>query len=272
MESTRPIRALLRGLDALSVLNLRSGATVSEVATEIRLPRTTTYRILETLCHAGYVFRDPDDDRYRLTSTVRGLSDGFDDEAWLIQIADVPLRELSRTVSVPVAIATLSGTTMRIHELIAPGPDTAERYVVGVRIPLMTTAPGRTYLAYCADKQRASLLELLARSRRDEDRLARDETAVERLVADVRAQGYGTAAQTRRVSDETSIAVPISVCDRLLACLVARLSSGPAPAAGVAPGILPALRAAADAIGKRFLEQAPVAQLPESAAPVSLRE
>jgi hypothetical protein len=32
MESTRPIRALMRGLDALTFLNLRAGATVSEVA------------------------------------------------------------------------------------------------------------------------------------------------------------------------------------------------------------------------------------------------
>ena len=87
MESTRPIRALIRGLDALTVLNLRNGATVSEVAQEIRLPRTTTYRILETLSHAGFVYRDATDDRYRLTIMVRGLSDGYDDEAWITQIA-----------------------------------------------------------------------------------------------------------------------------------------------------------------------------------------
>ena len=81
MESTRPIRALMRGLDALTVLNLRDGATVSEVAQEIRLPRTTVYRILETLCSAGFVFRDAADDRYRLTILVRGLSHGFIVEA-----------------------------------------------------------------------------------------------------------------------------------------------------------------------------------------------
>ena len=73
MESTRPIRALMRGLDALTVLNLRDGATVSEVAQEIRLPRTTVYRILETLCDAGFRIRDAADDRYRLTILVRGL-------------------------------------------------------------------------------------------------------------------------------------------------------------------------------------------------------
>jgi IclR family mhp operon transcriptional activator len=65
MESTRPIRALMRGLDALTVLNSRDGATVSEVAQEIRLPRTTVYRILETLCNARLRVSRCADDRYR---------------------------------------------------------------------------------------------------------------------------------------------------------------------------------------------------------------
>ena len=104
-DSTRAIRALIRGLDALKVLNLRNGATVSEVASEISLPRTTTYRVLETLCEAGYVFRDPADDKYRLTILVRALSDGFDDEAWVSQIARPVLHELGREVVWPVAIA-----------------------------------------------------------------------------------------------------------------------------------------------------------------------
>ena len=63
-----------RGLDALTVLNLRNGATVSEVAQEIRLPRTTTYRILETLSHAGFVYRDANDDRYRLTIMATSMA------------------------------------------------------------------------------------------------------------------------------------------------------------------------------------------------------
>src|ERR1041384_8851715 len=102
MESTRPIRALIRGLDAITVLNLRNGATVSEIAQEIKLPRTTTYRILETLSHAGYVYRDDHDDRYRLTIMVRGLSDGFDDEAWVTQIARPYLYSLCSEIVWPV--------------------------------------------------------------------------------------------------------------------------------------------------------------------------
>src|SRR4030081_309738 len=112
MDSTRPIRALMRGLEALTILNLRDGATVSEVAHEIRLPRTTVYRILETLCDAGFVFRDTADDRYRLTTLVRALSGGFDDEAWVAQIVKPVIHELCREIVWPVSVATLSGTTM----------------------------------------------------------------------------------------------------------------------------------------------------------------
>src|SRR5258708_17385353 len=98
MDSTRPIRALMRGLDALTVLNLRDGATVSEVAHEIRLPRTTVYRILETLCNSGFVYRDGADERYPLTILVRRLSGGFDDEAWVHQLAKPMIYRVSAAI------------------------------------------------------------------------------------------------------------------------------------------------------------------------------
>ena len=167
MESTRPIRALIRGLDALTVLNLRNGATVSEIAQEIRLPRTTTYRILETLSHAGYVFRDPADDRYRLTIMVRGLSDGFDDEAWVTQIARPHLNELTKDLVWPVAIASLSGTSMMVRE------STTRALAVGAidrraRAALTSTSDARSqHYARATD----SLLEILARCPRG-DQLA----------------------------------------------------------------------------------------------------
>src|SRR5208283_2422292 len=104
MESTRPIRALIRGLEALTVLNLRDGATVSEVAQEIRLPRTTVYRILETLANAGFIVRDAGDDRYRLTVRVRSLSGGFDDETWITRVARPLIEELGRELVWPVSI------------------------------------------------------------------------------------------------------------------------------------------------------------------------
>src|SRR6202045_1377427 len=200
MESTRPIRALMRGLETLTVLNLRDGATVSEGAQEIRLPRTTVYRILETLCNAGFIFRDGADDRYRLTILVRALSDGFDDEAWVTQIAKPYIHELCREIVWPVAIATLSGTTMLVRECTDhSSPLAIERYSAGFRVPLLTTASGRVYLAYSSAAQRDSLIEILARSNKEEDKPARARADLVRSLAEIKTMGYATASRTRRL-------------------------------------------------------------------------
>lgn len=256
MESTRPIRALIRGLDALTVLNLRNGATVSEVAQEIRLPRTTTYRILETLSHAGFVYRDPVDDRYRLTIMVRGLSDGFDDEAWVTQVARPYLNELTRDIVWPVAIASLSGTSMMVRESTDHrSPLAVERYSAGFRVPLLTSASGRVYLAFSSPAQRDSLLEILSRSTREADKLAGNRSEVQRILSETRAQGYATAIRPRRVTDEITMAVPVQLDDRVLAAVSVRFSGTAVPLKLAVERFLPKLRETAGNIRATFLEQ-----------------
>jgi IclR family mhp operon transcriptional activator len=256
MDSTRPIRALIRGLDALTVLNLRNGATVSEVAQEIKLPRTTTYRILETLSHAGYVYRDATDDRYRLTIMVRGLSDGFDDEAWVTQIARPYIYELGKDIVWPVAIASLSGTSMMVRESTDHrSPLAVERYSAGFRVPLLTSSSGRVYLAFSPGAQRESLLEILSRSNREEDKLAKNRAEVTKLLNDIRLQGYASAVRPRRVSDEISIAVPIMIDERVLAAVMTRFSGSAVPLKMAVERFLPKLRDAAQRIRQTFIEQ-----------------
>jgi IclR family transcriptional regulator, mhp operon transcriptional activator len=271
MESTRPIRALMRGLDALTVLNLRDGATVSEVAGEIRLPRTTVYRILETLCNAGFVFRDATDDRYRLTVRVRALSDGFNDEAWVTQIAKPLINELGREIVWPVSIATLSGTTMLVRETTDhSSPIAIERYCAGLRMPLLTSATGRAYLAFCPASQRDTLIDTLARSTKEEDKPARMQRAdLQRMLTDIKAQGYATANRTRRLVEEISVSVPILPIDRVLAALTVRFASSALPLKVGVERFLPKLRQCAATISNLFSEQQAEAQLkgaPERAA------
>jgi IclR family mhp operon transcriptional activator len=270
MESTRPIRALMRGLDALTVLNLRDGATVSEVAQEIRLPRTTVYRILETLCNAGFVFRDAADERYRLTILVRGLSDGFDDEAWVTQIAKPFIYELCRETIWPISIATLSGTTMLVRESTDhSSPLAIERYSAGLRAPLLTSAAGRVYLAHSPAEQRDALLEILARSDKDEDKLARSRVELSRMLGDIKAAGYATTVRTRRLVEEISLSVPVMLNERVLAGLTLRFAASAVPLKSGIERFLPKLRHCAAKISTQFSEQQAEARsmsAPETAA------
>ncbi len=270
MESTRPIRALMRGLHALTVLNSRDGATVSEVAQEIRLPRTTVYRILETLCNAGFVFRDPADDRYRLTILVRALSDGFDDEAWVSQIAKPLIQNLCREIIWPVSVATLSGTTMLVRESTDHiSPLAIERYSAGFRAPLLTTAMGRVYLANSSAAQRETLIDILARSNKEEDKPARARSDLERMLGEVKASGYASAVRARRHMEEVSISVPILLPSQVLASLTVRFAASAVPLKSGLECFLPKLRQCAGKISRLFSEQHAAARIkgePETTA------
>jgi IclR family mhp operon transcriptional activator len=270
MDSTRPIRALARGLDALTVLNLRDGATVSEVAHEIRLPRTTVYRILETLCNSGFVFRDGADERYRLTILVRGLSDGFDDEAWVTQIAKPMIYDLTGEVVWPVCITTLLGTKMMVREATDHStPLALERFSAGMQLPLLGSASGRVYLAHCATAQRETLIEILARSNKDEDKPARIRGELLRSLAEIKAQGHAVVTRTRRLMDEVAISVPVVLHDRTIASLTLRFIASAVPLKTGLERFLPKLRQCAVKISNKFSEQQAEARnksTPEAAA------
>jgi IclR family transcriptional regulator, mhp operon transcriptional activator len=269
MESTRPIRALMRGLDALTVLNLRDGATVSEVAHEIRLPRTTVYRILETLCNAGFVYRDAADDRYRLTIMVRGLSDGFDDEAWITQIARPVIYELCREIVWPVSIATLATSAMMVRETTDhSSPLAIDRYSAGFRAPLLVSSTGRAYLAFSAPAQRDALIEILARSNKEDDKPARARDELLRQLDDIKSQGYAATTRTRRLVEESSLSVPVMHGERVLAVLTARFASSAVPLKSALERFLPKLQQCAAQIDKLFSQQQAEARdhAPEAAA------
>jgi len=256
MTSTRPIRALLRGLEVLHVLNQHNGATVSEVASAIDLPRTTTYRILETLCHAGYAYRAAIDERYRLTILVRGLSDGFDDEAWVTQIARPYMYQLCSELVWPVAIATLSGSTMLVRQTTDHrSPLAVEKRGPGFRVAMFGSASGVCYLAFCQKEQREALLDLLAKSRREEDQVATNRKKVTELLLETRKRGYAAWRRSRRVSDEISLAVPIMARDRLVAALSMRFSSTAVPETEAVQRFIPKLKQVAQQIGNQFIEQ-----------------
>jgi IclR family transcriptional regulator, mhp operon transcriptional activator len=258
MDSTRPIRALIRGLAVLAVLNRRNGATVSEVTSEIKLPRTTTYRILETLSEAGYIFRDPADDRYRLTLMVRSLADGFDDEAWITEIGRPCINDLCRDIVWPVTLLSPAGTSMMIRDTTDhASPLAVERYNAGFRLPLLMSASGRVYLAFCQPEHRDALLDILSRSTREEDKLARSRPEVEKLLEETRELGYATSVRTRRVSEEVAMSVPVLIGDRVLATIAVRFSASAVPLRLAVERFIPKLLDTANIIRQRFSDAHP---------------
>jgi IclR family mhp operon transcriptional activator len=134
-------------------------------------------------------------------------------------------------------------------------PLAIERHPAGFRMPMLTTAAGRVYLAFSPAAEREHVLEILSHSTREEDKLARNRPEVDKILDETRSQGYATATRPRRVAEQIAMSVPIMHEDRMLAAVAVRFSANAVPMRTAVERFLPRLRDTAQKITLKFNEQ-----------------
>ena len=213
------VRSLERGLAVLAAINRRKLPSVMELARDTRLPRPTVYRLLETLSRAGFVTRTSPHDRYCLARGVRTLSDGFVEDDWIADIAAPLMTQFTRDLVWPVALLTFEEGRMLVRETTHEASTLSiDHGMVGRSLPMLRTAAGRCYLAFCPGKERRAILEMLSRSKALEDRWAREPQRLTKLLDAIKAKGY--AIQDREINPKTTgIAVPVRLGARVLGSL-----------------------------------------------------
>jgi IclR family transcriptional regulator, mhp operon transcriptional activator len=243
-------RGAERTLAVLRALNAQNGARVSDLARTTSISRPALYRILETLCVLGYLRRRENEERYELTMLVRSLSDGFNDESWVRTVAQPVMATLQREIVWPTDIAMFFDDAMYLRETTRPrSPLTIDNATVGLRLPMLQSATGRAYLAFCTNEERRTILENLRHSSEPEDRRAADATYVRNLLAMTRRSGYGE--RHREIFTKTgAIAVPIRRAGHVKACLNISFIASALTPCEAADRYLPSLRAAACSIEK----------------------
>jgi IclR family mhp operon transcriptional activator len=251
VKKPKLVKSLLKGLGCLSVVNKHNGLNVAQVAQRLRIPKSTAYRVLETLCRGGYVVRDLDN-LYRATSFVRTLSSGFDEEEWVLNIAHPELDALGKQFVWGVGLATPAGLAMHIRETTdRTSPLSLERWAAGTRLPLDCSSPGHVYLAHLSANTRAQLIEALMRDTLHGDSPLHRMATFDAYLADVRRQGF---AIRQASSTEAAVSVPIFVGDRVVACIGMHFVRRALTDQKIIENFIPPLREAAERIGKKLVE------------------
>jgi IclR family mhp operon transcriptional activator len=251
-STTKTVRALSRGLHVLKVLNEYNGSTAAEIVRHARLPRTTVLRSLETLSAEGYVARDPIDDRYRLTVLTRGLSFGFDDEAWVSDIARPLLFRLSREVVWPLSLETISGDSMVLRENTdKQSPLALQRLPGGYKFSVLGSSCGRAYLAFASEIERDTILGLVRQSGQAGDKLAQDSAGLEQILGEVRAKKC--AIVQGALPKECAMSVPVLAHGVAVASLTLRFIASALTLDEATDRYLTRLQALAEEIGRRFM-------------------
>ncbi|QLC26355.1 helix-turn-helix domain-containing protein [Parasphingopyxis algicola] len=163
MEETKtspiPIRAITRGLEVLRIISFGGSMNMAEIARSSRLPYPTVCRIVNTLVSDGYVEREPARKRFRVTGLVQSLSHGFQNDSRLVEVSRSHLVRLTKTLEWPMIVATRLGSSMIVrdgtHELTSL---TLSHYYPGFTFPILDSASGRAYLAYCSPEEREACL------------------------------------------------------------------------------------------------------------------
>jgi IclR family transcriptional regulator, mhp operon transcriptional activator len=250
----KEVRGLARGLDVLKALNRVPGGigSTTELARACSLDRTTTKRLLETLRSQGFVRQGERDGQYYLTFEVRRLSEGFEDETWVGQVATPLMHAAVRELVWPCDLGTAEAGFMVVRESTHRwSPLSQHRAMIGERMPVLVTALGRAYLAACEEVEREGLLELLRR--RDDwiGEQARDKAYVARTLRDTVRRGYGyNDGEWLREASFAAIAVPVMAGDRVLAAVNLVFPKAAVSKNDLESRFLPALKRLASAIGK----------------------
>lgn len=155
------VPALVRALEVVEVLAERgqAGATLTELTAALKCPKNSIFRITTTFLDLGYVSRDRDSQKFRLTKKF--LSYGLysvTDLNIVEQSIDV-MRELRDAIGASAFLGVLhNGEGMILEQ--APGGFPFKLSVdSGTRFKLHCSAPGKAILAFLPEEEREQRLK-----------------------------------------------------------------------------------------------------------------
>ncbi|NML32202.1 IclR family transcriptional regulator [Paraburkholderia antibiotica] len=164
------VTALARGLTVLrSIAAAHAPLSNRELAELTGIPKPTVSRITATLVGTGFLLRQPDSERFVLTSSVLELSNGFLRNFDIRARARPFLIELAERTALSVHLAVRDRYDMVVIDTIRPRSAVlVSRLEIGSRMSLARTAVGRAYLAALAEPERDQLLAGLQTAEGDE--------------------------------------------------------------------------------------------------------
>jgi IclR family transcriptional regulator, pca regulon regulatory protein len=142
------VEALGRGLAILGCfVDGPSHLSLAELCERVNLNRGTTFRLLRTLEHAGYVSQDPRTKKYRLTVKVldlqRAAIRGLDVTTHALPVMERINEEFEESVSV----AILEGTYIRYIARVPSRRIMSINLDVGSQLPAHATSLGKVLLS-----------------------------------------------------------------------------------------------------------------------------
>lgn len=199
-----PVESIQRAMTVLRAVNSFRIATVNDINSATKYPKSSIVRVLETLVVEGYVARDNLCGGYRVTSRAIELCVGYQGISSLIECARPHTVALTNRIKWPVSIGLLAEDAMAIRFSTAPISPLADVQLLGQRLELFSSPMGRAYLAFCDDEEREGLIAKIRSP--DPSEAKEGDWRLRTILRMVRDEGFALGGGA---SLDSSIALPI---------------------------------------------------------------
>ncbi|KJR47811.1 Transcriptional regulator, IclR family [Desulfosporosinus sp. I2] len=158
--SEKYVQTLERSLDVLEVLaQAEEPLGVTEIGNRISLHKSTVHRILQTLCHRGYVEKKKDHERYQLGIKIIELGIRFFNDLEIRKVAAPVLSDLVKVLD-EVAHLVLPDEGEIVYIDRAESSQVVSMHSkVGRRAPMHCTAVGKALLSTMPEEEVRHILE-----------------------------------------------------------------------------------------------------------------
>lgn len=192
------IRAVDRVCDILDVLaNSETGATLSEVASETGVPKSTTFRYLSALEVRRYVERDPEGTSFQLGIAFRPQRTHAIER--LTEVSQVPLERLRDDLAETVNLGVLDGVSI-VHTAVYESPHMMRLAArVGDRGYLHSTALGKTICSSLTPHRVTEMLKSQGMPKLTDKTITTPEAFLQELTS-VSETGYGLDNEENQLS------------------------------------------------------------------------
>ncbi|MDW6024845.1 IclR family transcriptional regulator [Mesorhizobium sp. BAC0120] len=198
--------ALEKGLDVLELLaGQQGGLILSQIAHSLDRSVQEVYRVVVSLERRGYVTRRPPSDEFFLSMKLFDLACNYPPTRILLDAAQPVLQMLATRINESVILSVLDGLRVRVVAVADNPAPIGFRVRLGTQSRLLTTASGRTLLAFQNERQRASMLETLVQEHRTE---GSDPAPLLKRIKRIAERGYEVVAD-ETLRGITDVSFPI---------------------------------------------------------------
>jgi IclR family mhp operon transcriptional activator len=223
-RSAPPIEPVLRALAVLAALNLRPVSRLGNLHTITGLPKPTLVRLLQTLVAAGYVARTSARAEYRVTEHVLSLASGVRFIDRMVDAAMAPMSAFTREYDWPLVLGKVRNDAVVVLHSTAPESHLSfERAGYNRTFPLLISALGQAYMAFCPAEERRRLIRGLLATSASRSVAIEGVRGIEMGLMVVRRRGYAIT-MAPRAGRVLGLAVPIQQSRRVLGSLSMRFA------------------------------------------------